>query len=215
MSVRALNWAFEQYVTPAEKVILLAIADMANDEHEAWPSYAYLIRRTGLSERTIRNHIRMLEAMDLLTTQTRVRPNGSQTSNLYVLAVDPPAKSAAPPGKLLPPQEPSLEPDLTRDTESVATQSAGGSTDSVEWSSVMDTIAGQSGLSKVGVISIQSEILARTNRTLRLIETLRVAQWILSKSKRQPSSAHRYVMSSIGLSALEVQQYIDEQGLGS
>ena len=216
MSVRALNWAFEQHVNPAEKVILLAIADMANDENQAWPSNAYLMRRTGLSERTIRNHMRMLEHLDLLTTEVRKRENGSQTSNLYTLAVDPPAYSAPPGGKLLPPQEPSLEPDLTKTSQSQSPPIAeSGSTDSevIEVTVMQEKLARNEGITDLR--AVVRTIKSWTGYEVTAAAALNISSWILNKAKFRPASPQRYVIATIGRSPLEIQKHIHEQGYAS
>lgn len=63
MSVRATTavW-FESEAKGAAKLVLLAIADCANDEGIAWPSMATVARKCGLtSERGVREHVKRLE----------------------------------------------------------------------------------------------------------------------------------------------------------
>lgn len=62
----ALVW--ELPLTPAEKLVLLALADCANDEGEAWPSIATLCRKTNAAERTVQRSIRALEEAGHLRT---------------------------------------------------------------------------------------------------------------------------------------------------
>jgi hypothetical protein len=45
-----------------DKLVLLALADCANDEGLAWPSIATLARKCGCDERTIQRNLRVLEA---------------------------------------------------------------------------------------------------------------------------------------------------------
>ena len=44
MSLRAITWAFEQHeTTPTQRLLLLAYADCANQDDEAWPKIERLI----------------------------------------------------------------------------------------------------------------------------------------------------------------------------
>jgi DNA-binding FadR family transcriptional regulator len=50
-----------------EKLVLLALADCANDEGLCWPSIATLKTKSGASERTVQRAIKHLEDMGVLT----------------------------------------------------------------------------------------------------------------------------------------------------
>lgn len=78
-------WPLE--LSPTQKLVLISLADQANDEGVCWPSIASLIRRTCLSERAVRNALRALEDAQLLRTNAR-----DGTSNWYTLT---PAAGAA------------------------------------------------------------------------------------------------------------------------
>jgi hypothetical protein len=80
----------------AEKLVLISLADQANDEGICWPSIESLMRRTGLSERAVRNNLRNLEADRLLRTSAR---KGS--SNWYTLTPDAFEATPAPGAPLL------------------------------------------------------------------------------------------------------------------
>lgn len=61
MSVRAMHWVWTRSRSgPTERLVLLAIADAANDRDEAWPSMAALVEKTGLSERTVQRCVSTL-----------------------------------------------------------------------------------------------------------------------------------------------------------
>jgi hypothetical protein len=77
------------------KLVLLALADNANDSGQCWPGIATLIEKTCLSERAIQRHIRDLAVEGYLTIHER-----SGRSSVYTLT---PAKSAPPPN--LPPAD--------------------------------------------------------------------------------------------------------------
>jgi hypothetical protein len=61
MSIRMMSAVWELALPAFEKLVLLALADCANDEGECWPSIATLKRKTGAGERTIQRAIRALE----------------------------------------------------------------------------------------------------------------------------------------------------------
>lgn len=52
-------WDIELPAT--EKLVMLALADCANDEGECWPSIATLMRKTGVSERTVQRATKAIE----------------------------------------------------------------------------------------------------------------------------------------------------------
>ena len=88
MSIKAMNWAWEQnLLSPTSKIILLKLADTSDDSGVCWPSIGLLADSCGVSRRTIQRHL--LEFIDdkLLIVTKRTRPNGSQTSNFYKLPI--------------------------------------------------------------------------------------------------------------------------------
>jgi hypothetical protein len=85
MSVKALTWAFDQPISATEKVVLLALADHANDRGECWPSVSLLMQRAYVGERTVQRSLQSLENSGFIVRERRQRENGSDTSNLYRL----------------------------------------------------------------------------------------------------------------------------------
>lgn len=71
MSVHASSAVWRLALEPAAKLIMLALADMANDEGVCWPSVASLLTRTGLSESTVRRYLGELETAGLLKKHER------------------------------------------------------------------------------------------------------------------------------------------------
>ena len=87
MSVRATNWAWSlEEVMGSEALVLLALADQANDEGFCWPSQEKLAPKARQSVSTLRRSLRSLEKMGLLTTITRSSTRGRR-SNLYLLHI--------------------------------------------------------------------------------------------------------------------------------
>lgn len=60
MSVRAMSAVWELDLPDSDKLVLLALADCANDEGHCWPSVASLVRKCSKSERTIQGSIKRL-----------------------------------------------------------------------------------------------------------------------------------------------------------
>lgn len=56
-----MTLAWEIELSAFEKIVLLALADCANDEGKCWPSIATLCRKTNASERTVQRSITALE----------------------------------------------------------------------------------------------------------------------------------------------------------
>lgn len=87
MSVRATNWAWSlEEVMGSEALVLLALADQANDEGFCWPAQQKLAPKARQSVSTLRRSLRNLEKMGLLTTITRSSTRGRR-SNLYLLHI--------------------------------------------------------------------------------------------------------------------------------
>ena len=61
MSIWAVNWALEQEIElPAQKLLLVALGNFANDEDEAWPHVETLAAMVGVSKRTVLRGLREL-----------------------------------------------------------------------------------------------------------------------------------------------------------
>ena len=67
-------------MSPAQKAVLISLADQANDDGYCWPSVGTIARRTCLSERAVQGAIKWLQSVRLMTANER---NG--TSSVYRL----------------------------------------------------------------------------------------------------------------------------------
>lgn len=68
MSIRIMAAVWElPHLTATQKIVLLSLADQANDDGYCWPSAATTARRTGLNERSTRRTIGELEAAGVLS----------------------------------------------------------------------------------------------------------------------------------------------------
>lgn len=108
MSVKALTWAFDQDLKPTPKIILLALADYANDSGECWPGINSLCEKAGVTRSTLKRNLQILENDSVIVRLERKRDNGSQTSNRYFLNLGG-VQNGLPPGPRVDPPEPSLE----------------------------------------------------------------------------------------------------------
>jgi hypothetical protein len=70
-------------LTPTEKLVMLAIADMSNHDGECWPGRACLAEMTELDSSTVRKTLRRLEAAGHLMTTPRPQENSPNLTNVY------------------------------------------------------------------------------------------------------------------------------------
>ncbi|HGM5295011.1 TPA: helix-turn-helix domain-containing protein [Serratia marcescens] len=77
---------------PLRKLVLIKIADNANDKGECWPSYQHVADHCECSKSAVRAHIEALIKMGLLTKENRLGVNNGKgnTSNLYYLTLGNP-----------------------------------------------------------------------------------------------------------------------------
>lgn len=82
-----MSWVFTLEELPAsETLVLLALADAANDEGLAWPSQATLAPKARCSERSLRRHVQFLKDHGLIDVRVRSGQSGRK-SNIYQLHV--------------------------------------------------------------------------------------------------------------------------------
>jgi hypothetical protein len=89
MSFSAVKWAFKQAVSPTEKLVLLFIADHANEKtQQCWPSLGTIAKEAGLSTRSVIRSVNRLVELGLLDRADRFS-NNRQTSNVYTVKIKP------------------------------------------------------------------------------------------------------------------------------
>lgn len=97
MSIRAMTavWEHSQH-QDTKLTLMLALADSANDDGDAWPSLLGLARKIRRSERQTRYLLRQLEASGEITTRREAGPRGKNIYHLNLpgAALDRPAKPA-------------------------------------------------------------------------------------------------------------------------
>lgn len=72
---------------PLRKLVLLKLADNANDNGECFPSYQHIADQCEISKRSAMNHINDLIKMGFISKKARFNKDGS-SSNLYVLHLE-------------------------------------------------------------------------------------------------------------------------------
>jgi len=86
MSIAIMSWVFyeERQTKGEERLVLLALADQANDEGYTWPGQARLARKTNIDKSSMPQIQRRLIERRLLTIIPRTDPEtGRSMSNLY------------------------------------------------------------------------------------------------------------------------------------
>lgn len=95
MSIQAVSWAISARVrNPGAKLLLIALANYADERGECWPSQERLERDTELSERTIRTKLKLLEDGGFLSREERRSDAGRRASDFYTLHMGQPANVA-------------------------------------------------------------------------------------------------------------------------
>ena len=106
MSIRIMSAVFEsETLGPTERLIMLSLADHADDEGRCYPSIDRLSRRTGLSERAVQTNIAKLRDQGYIKV---VLGGGKGRSNLYFISANPAANAgydAPKPRTICTPQE--------------------------------------------------------------------------------------------------------------
>lgn len=115
MGIAARDWAWSLDLnTPSVKLVMLCLAEHANERGNCWPSVARVIEKTGLSRRSVSGAIASLKSLGHLKVEVRnyrnrytlALPKGGQCAN----SAPPMSKSCPSDEQNLPIYEPSVEP---------------------------------------------------------------------------------------------------------
>ncbi|HHJ13591.1 MAG TPA: hypothetical protein ENJ79_04335 [Gammaproteobacteria bacterium] len=120
-----MNWAWRQPLPPTPKLVLLALADAADDAGVCWPGVATVAAKVGCSPRTVRRVMKRLVARTLLVAEPRYRADGACSSNRYRLLLEggdrlspaPGTADTAPARRGQGPPDATVIPGTTRGTE--------------------------------------------------------------------------------------------------
>lgn len=72
---------------PLRKLVLVKLADNANDDGECWPSYQKIADTCEISRRSAINHIKWLEEHGFLISCARKDADGMNRTNIYKLTI--------------------------------------------------------------------------------------------------------------------------------
>lgn len=96
MSIKAISWAWDQQLKAVPKLILLALADHANDEdYTCWPSITHIAKKTGLGRSTVIDNINKLADTGYVRRTSVGNISGATTT--YQVLVPSPATGLASP----------------------------------------------------------------------------------------------------------------------
>jgi biotin operon repressor len=88
VSLDATRWAWKiQSIRPLHKLILLALADRANSDDTAWPSYELLTTDTGVDRKTTWKAIKSMKAAGLLVDTGERKGKTGQVQMLRLIGV--------------------------------------------------------------------------------------------------------------------------------
>lgn len=117
MSYKLTPWAWELALPLSAKIVLVRLADQANDDGHCWPSVGSIAATLGVTERWVRGLIASLETQGHIKRVSQYRSNGSQASTLYLVGAAAiargvdldaprprrPVDNSRPPGTTVPP----------------------------------------------------------------------------------------------------------------
>ena len=83
-----MNWAWGRRLKPTAKLVLMSLADAADDQGVCWPSVPTLARMCCISTRTVQRIVGELMEAGLLRAEPRFRKDRSRSSNRYCLALE-------------------------------------------------------------------------------------------------------------------------------
>lgn len=87
MSIKAINQAFNTKLSGNVKLVLLALADSADDNMQCFPSYSHISKKASISVSTAKRIVKKLEEMKALKKQNRFKKDRTKSSNIYTLSI--------------------------------------------------------------------------------------------------------------------------------
>lgn len=98
MSLKAMHWAWAIRLAPAPKLVLMALADEADDRGFCFPSVRRLAGKCSITERSVQRIMRVLVARAYVSVEQRFRKDRARSSNGYHLSLDGPPTFCHPAG---------------------------------------------------------------------------------------------------------------------
>jgi len=84
VSIRLVTWAFKQELPCAEKLVLVALAHMADKDGKCWPSQAGIAQHCGITRETVNRMVGILVEAGLVRVERRFSAKG-RAANLYLV----------------------------------------------------------------------------------------------------------------------------------
>ena len=86
MSIGFMDKVFKDIsLDSTKKLIMLSLADNANDEGYCYPSQSTIVKKTSLSKPTVIKHLNELEFNEKILSKKRSSSNGGRNSTIYLL----------------------------------------------------------------------------------------------------------------------------------
>src|SRR4029434_7049172 len=100
-----MNWAWETPLPPTPKLVLMKLADAADDDDFCFPIVPLVGAKSSVSEGTAQRILHDLTCDGYIVVERRFRENGARTSNGYRLRVggSPPSNWHRPLSPMTPP----------------------------------------------------------------------------------------------------------------
>jgi hypothetical protein len=83
-----MTWSWTVRLPPTPKLVLLALADEADDRGFCSPSVRHVAFKCNITQRSVQRTIRILVAGRYVVVEQRFEEGRAQTSNGYQLAID-------------------------------------------------------------------------------------------------------------------------------
>ena len=82
-----MNDAWSLPLNSHEKILMLALADCANDDGVCWPGYKNLIKKTGMAKATLSKNIKILKGIGLIKVQPHAEFGVGKKVNTYSISL--------------------------------------------------------------------------------------------------------------------------------
>jgi hypothetical protein len=87
MSIDASRWAWTQQITPSQKIVLLSLADRADEEGYCYPSIKRLELDCSMTRRTIQRNLSELETLKLIERKSRFIESGQTSNDFFLIGI--------------------------------------------------------------------------------------------------------------------------------
>jgi len=85
-----MTWAWTVPLPPTPKLVLMALADEADDRGYCFPSQRRLADKCSITERSVRRMLALLVELERIGVEQRFKKDGGRTSNGYRILVETP-----------------------------------------------------------------------------------------------------------------------------